>query len=308
MSCATCQPTIRFSRFSKRRNPRSSRIAFPAAARIRARRRASPVSSHRSRQTLYRIGDVSLSDPTGSGAPLLLPQPELWSRIGVTTALMPVSVNAPGVAIGLDPKAPAAMWTTTLFGTGGFPAPAPESGPPPIDRMDGWTRAGATASGPLLNDAHGEARLSGFFSGSWTRGRDAFRSQPVVSTTSGSAFAHLVFSPGPRNTVHAIGWVQKITSPGDAHQPFDETRSASDDNAAHLQASWEHGTPQSPLFRLFTAYTDRERTPTTADINAPFERLSEGPVSQLAYVSPSHVRQWTLGARVPALHLGYPFD
>jgi hypothetical protein len=235
-------------------------------------------------QTLFQIGDVSLSDPTGSGAPLLLPDPELWGRIGITTGMMPVSVNAAGVAIALDPRAPSAKWTTSLSGTGGFPASAPGSGPPAVVRADGWDRASATASGPLLTDAQGTTRLAGFFAASWTRGRDAFPVAPTVSTTMGSGFAHLVFTPNAGNDIHGVGWVQKINS---------------GDDGAHVQASWEHGSPDGPRFRVFAAYTQRVRQPDSPSLGAAFERLTDGPLSQLAYISRSRVSQWTVGARLP---------
>src|SRR5687767_2099547 len=39
-------------------------------------------------QTLFRVGDVDVSDPTGDGSALLFPEAFLWERVDVVTALM----------------------------------------------------------------------------------------------------------------------------------------------------------------------------------------------------------------------------
>src|SRR5437764_964016 len=97
---------------------------------------------------------------------------------GVRRGTLGSALVIAGLASSLEPRPPSAKWTTMLSGTVGFPAHAPASGPPSIARVDGWDRASATASGPLLTDAVGNARLGGFFGASWTRGRDIFRAEP----------------------------------------------------------------------------------------------------------------------------------
>lgn len=266
-------------------------------------------------QTLYRVGEVSLSDPTGSGAPLLLPDPEFWGDLQITTGMMPASINAEGVAISLEPHAPAARWTTTLGAAAGFPAKSSGDcgGSPgassacatPLIRTDGWDRAVATASGPILTGAHGETRLAGFFGGSWTRGEAIYRADTSsVASTAGSGFAHLVFMPGENDVVHTIGWVQKTTVPFDQRVPFAALGATTDVNAGHLQTSWEHGIAGGLRINLIGAFTERSRVLPPVAGGAVFERLTDGPVSQVAYDAPDRVRQWTAGVHIPAVSSG----
>ncbi len=255
-------------------------------------------------QTLYRIGDVTLSDPTGSGAPLMLPDLGLWQRIDITTGLMPADLNAPGLAVTLHPLRPGATWTTTLAGAGGLPATA-VAGPPPIARLNGWDRASAISSGPILTDAQGTARLSGLFAGSWTRGSQFDRSESsAINATIGSGFAQLLFTPSDDNEVQMIGWVQKSTVPFDDRVPFGQLAATTDQTASHLQASWERRKAGAQQFRIFGGYTERNETPNyTASTGAIFDdadQFTDGPVSQLASTSASVVSRWTVGARMPA--------
>ncbi len=254
-------------------------------------------------QTLYRIGDVTLSDPTGSGAPLMLPDLGLWQRIDVTTGLMPADLNAPGLAVTLHPLRPGAKWTTTLSGAGGFPSTA-APGAPPIARLNGWDRAAAISSGPILTDAQGAARLSGLFSASWTRGSQFDRAESsAINATIGSGFAQLLFTPSDDNEVQLIGWIQKSTVPFGERVPFGQLSATTDENASHLQASWERRRSGVQQFRVFGGYTSREETPnyvaSTGAIFDDADQFTDGPVSQLATTSASVVSRWTVGARVP---------
>ncbi|HEX4347822.1 MAG TPA: TonB-dependent receptor [Vicinamibacterales bacterium] len=251
-------------------------------------------------QTLYRIGDVSISDPTGSGAPLLAPDPEFWGNLQMTTGMMPASINAQGVAITLTPHAPSATWTTTLAGTAGFPAQAPGAGTPPIVRSDGWDRAVATASGPILTGAHGETRLAGFFGGAWTRGKAINRaSTDSVTSTSGSGFMNLVFTPEPDDDLRVIGWVQRVKAPLDISL-LSSLLAPTEDNGGHLQAAWEHGARGGVHYRVFGSYTERTRTAPPITSPPIYDDAVDDPVSQLAFRGPSTVRQWTVGAHLPA--------
>ena len=55
-------------------------------------------------QTLFTLGDVDITDPNGSGTPLLLPGVDMWDRVDVATGLMPIDRSAPGLAITLTPR------------------------------------------------------------------------------------------------------------------------------------------------------------------------------------------------------------
>ena len=47
-------------------------------------------------QTMFRIGDLNVSDPNGGGA-LLFPEALPWRRVRVDTGLMPAAVNSPEI-------------------------------------------------------------------------------------------------------------------------------------------------------------------------------------------------------------------
>src|SRR6185436_16838713 len=73
---------------------------------------ASRVGAHGSTwtQTLFRVGDADITNPRGSGAPLLIPGVKEWEQVDVATGLMPMDVSAPGMAVTLAPRRPAASW------------------------------------------------------------------------------------------------------------------------------------------------------------------------------------------------------
>src|SRR5207248_10436972 len=67
-------------------------------------------------QTLFTVGDVDITDPGGSGTPLLVPGVDAWQRVDVATGLMPIDRNAPGLAITLVPRAPSTVWSRAFSG------------------------------------------------------------------------------------------------------------------------------------------------------------------------------------------------
>src|SRR6267143_3631353 len=75
-------------------------------------------------QTLFRLDGVDINGGDGSGAPLLLPGVVMWDRVDVSTGLLPIDVNAPGLAISLAPRRPAATWTRVVEGLVAGPSPS----------------------------------------------------------------------------------------------------------------------------------------------------------------------------------------
>ena len=65
-------------------------------------------------QTTFHVGDIDITDPDGSGEPMLLPGSIEWNDVRLTTGLMPITRNAPGLAITLAPRAPANSWLRTF--------------------------------------------------------------------------------------------------------------------------------------------------------------------------------------------------
>src|SRR6186713_1682977 len=61
-------------------------------------------------QTLFRVGDINVTDPDGSGTPLIFPGVLEWERVDVNTGMMGVEVNAPGTVLNLAPRRPSSKW------------------------------------------------------------------------------------------------------------------------------------------------------------------------------------------------------
>lgn len=264
-------------------------------------------------ETVFRLGDVDLTDPSGSGQPLLVPDLSLWEHVDVATGLTPIETGATGLAVGFEPRRPAARWTRTISGTR-FGATEPAGpGVPPIVRPDGWSRVSAAASGPLLGDGSGVTRLAGYFAGSSTRGAQFFRAETRAARAStSSGFALLVFTPSEQSELQTIGWVQQSAYPLESRVAFgasgadDDGTGRSEDHASHLQATWERHRPNARRWRLFASYTRRDRQPTYAA--APgviMERLRDGSPSELASLSATTVSRWSGGLRwLPAATSG----
>ena len=247
-------------------------------------------------QTLFRLGDVTLSDPTGSGAPLLFPDPTVWQRVRMTTGSMPLDINAAGLAVTLEPLAPTSTWvrTVTVGASHGALSGAAHPGvAPAIDRLDAWDRTSATATGPLT------PRLGGAFAASWTRGSQLAPSDTAaVETRSTSAYAHLVFTGSGGGQLSALGWVQRSSYPFPLRRPFATPAASTGDDGVHAQVAGASTLGPSWRVRSFAAYTQRSRDTSDVGSTASFERLLDGPPALAATVADSLVRQWTAGVRL----------
>src|SRR5262245_48417602 len=105
-------------------------------------------------QTQFRVGDLNVSDPNGSGEALLFPEVMPWQRLRIETGLMAASINTPGLAVTFQPRSPSAAWTGFASGSGSggsLVAGAPEDQPPPIARLNEYARGAAVISGPLTS-------------------------------------------------------------------------------------------------------------------------------------------------------------
>jgi hypothetical protein len=247
-------------------------------------------------QALFRIDDVSVTDPT-SGAPLLFPSLVFWRAVDVSTGILGADVDTVGLAISLEPRRPTATWNRTIeASTSHFGAsPSGSDALPAIARLDGWDRATILASGPIVPD-----RLGLVAGGSWTRGSQFERAEtaPVVSDVA-AAFGHLVFTPTSHDEIRTIGWLQHTTSPFDLRLPFDQPAATVAGTSGHAQSTWQHGGPGELPLKFFASYTRRHRSPAyDPSTGAVFERLVDGPVPAVASVSTGSVSRWSVGGRV----------
>src|SRR6478609_379089 len=72
-------------------------------------------------QTLFRVGDINISDPDGSGTPMALPGVLEWDRVDVNTGIMGVETNAPGMVLNLSPRRPSSTWIRQFDAMAGPP-------------------------------------------------------------------------------------------------------------------------------------------------------------------------------------------
>jgi hypothetical protein len=247
-------------------------------------------------QTTYRLGDLDITDPTGSGAPIIVPDLFLWRAINVATGMMPADLNSTGLAVSLDPQRPASAWTRTIHGALSHFGSGSPSDPPEIARLHGWDHLTAMASGPIIVN-----RLGMVVAGSWTDGSQFERSETeAVSAISGTGFAHVVFAPDDRNEMRTIGWLQHTSTPFALRVPIGQLEAESANTAFHVQSTWAHRSPAGPYWRTFGGYSRSHLSPgwDQAATIPVFERLSDGPLTELANTANEVVQQWAFGARL----------
>ena len=247
-------------------------------------------------QTLFRVGGADITDPSGGGVPLLVPGVHAWQRVDITTGLMPIDVNAPGLAILLEPRRPAATWLREISFVGSPPgllAGTATANPPAIARLNGWTDADLLLSGPLI-----PGRLGLLLTTTWTRSsRFARGAASAVDSSLGSMFANLVFTPNAIDEFRLIGWGNRAAYPSDNRVAFDQPQALTRDRALHTQAAWERRPASGAAWSAFAGFTTRSRTPDLLPTPAIVtECLRDGPVPDLLAGDQSD-RAWSLGAQ-----------
>jgi hypothetical protein len=269
-------------------------------------------------QTLFRVGDVNVTDSTGSGAPLLFPDLMFWHQIGVATASMPVDVNAAGLAVTLEPLRPTPQVAGAIHGVVshfGLEGGTPRTAAPAIARLNGWDRVAAFASGPVIPD-----RVGAVVAATLTQGSQFSRDErSPVDASVRSALTQLVLTPGGSDEIRALGWLQSASSPFEYRGAFGQPDASTTETAAHLQATWRRRGQNVLPWRVFGGYTRRRRTPemmpgvegpaltAASGASVILERLRDGPVSDIAAISTGIVDHWSIGARLtpsPTLAFG----
>lgn len=237
-------------------------------------------------QNQFRIGDVDITDPNGSGAPMLFPELLYWQHIGILTGAMPATLNAPGLAVTLEPRRPTERWTGMVEGLGspGWVASPSASEPPPIARLDKWGRGAAIVAGPA-----GRARVA--LGASLTRGSQFVRegSAPVDGSV-GSGFGNFIFARTPRDEIRLLGWAQRAEYPFSEQQPTRSSR----DTAVHVQSTWNRQLASTGSWRLFGGLTRRASDLDATPAFIVIDRLLDGPVPE--YTSWRHAVSSRLSA------------
>jgi hypothetical protein len=287
------------------------------AARHRCRRRAdrieaggtaagspSRVGAHGSTwtQTTYRVGDADITNPALTGLPLLMPGVDAWEHVEVASGLMPIDLGAPGLAITLTPRRPAASaWARAIELTGSFPAlnaGSSSADPPPIDRVNSWAHANLFLSGPLR--AAAPERFGALVSATWNRATYFERNgSDALEASLASAFANLTATSGGGDQWRLIGWAQDTRDAAPHYAVFSQPNAAQQQDAVHAQLAWQRPLADGSGVRAFAAFTVGHRS---TDLVAPaavvVERLRDGPVPSLLEPGVGTDRTWSLGVRV----------
>ncbi len=249
-------------------------------------------------QTQYRVGDVNITAPDGSGSPFMFPALTLWERVDVAAGVMPAGFAAPGLGVSFEPLRPAPRWTGSAeasFAGSGLVA-GPSAGAPanPVETLTNWGHGGFLVSGPVT------PRLGLVAAIDWSQADQVERAgAPQASGRASSGFANVVFAPNGRDEIRTIGWFQR------AQVPFVPALTALPSNASdeqtftHLQSTWQRA-DAGLLWKLFGAYSQRTgtRTPLTGVGSIQLvERLTDGPVPLLAQSGDRSDHRWSLGLR-----------
>ncbi|HVH25449.1 MAG TPA: hypothetical protein VM818_01775 [Vicinamibacterales bacterium] len=248
-------------------------------------------------QTMYRIGDVDISDPRATGTPLMLPGMLWWDRMDVATAAMPFELNAAGPVVTLVPRRPTASWTRSVEVVGAPGALLSRTAlttPPAIARLNGWTSAKLAASGPVVPGRFGLALAAELTSSAHFQ-----RSDPtVLSDKLGSVFSHLVISPSPRDEIRVLGWFQRTRSPFAHRAAFDQPAAAERATSIHVQSEWERPRNEHSLWKGLASFSSRRRTTDLVPVETIVtERLYEGPVQDL--LAPFGTdKAWQVGGKI----------
>ncbi len=248
-------------------------------------------------QTQFRIGDLNVSDPYGSGDALLFPETMPWQRLRVDTGLMPAHINTPGLGVTLEPRRPSSGWTGTIAGSGSggsLVARAPADQPPPIARLDEYTRGSAVVSGPISN------RLGLAAGGAWAGSRSLFRERDATArSTLASGFAHLTLAASPDREWRAFGWVQRAERPFQEWLAFRDPTAATRATAVHVQSTWEERPRSGWRWRTFGGFTQRSRSHDFGVPSVVVERPSDGPVPAIVDEAAGRTaRRLSAGARL----------
>ena len=237
------------------------------------------------RQTRYRIGDLDVSSPT-DGTPLLFPHLMPWGQVSVTTGLMPIDRNAPGLVVDLAPRRPGDRWQALVetSASSGVLISAPDaSRPPPLSQLDRWTHVSAALDGPVVVD-----RLRVGAGAAWMRSVTRNRDDPFAQETElTTMFAHGVVSFRPATELRTFVAVER----GDT-----SARTA----AMHVQSTLEriNGDPtRHSRWRLVGGYTTR-RTDESSDSGSELtvDRLVDGPLAQWLPSADSTEHRASIGA------------
>ena len=201
-------------------------------------------------QTSFRLGGADVTDPFGSGAPLLVPDLGALGVLDAATALIPLEDAGSGPLLVMLPPRPTAVWHGSLEGaatTSGLQADVPP-GPPPIARYDSWRRGAFSLAGPLVRERLGLA-LSGSATSVSRFERDEREPRDARAR---SLLAHLAWT-NARSEARLLALVQDARRPDPARVLFGDAARRRD-AFAHVQAGWTRRGETGAAVKATAAY------------------------------------------------------
>ncbi len=249
-------------------------------------------------QTQYRVGDVNITAPDGSGSPFLFPALPLWERVDVAAGVMPIGFGAPGLGVSFEPMRPSGRWTgaaeASFAGSGLVASPSAGAPANPIETLTNWGHGGFLVSGPVT------PRLGLVTAIEWSQSDQVERAGATqASGRASSAFANVVFAPNGRDEFRTVAWFQHAQAPFVPALTAAPSTATDEQTFTHLQSTWQRA-DAGLLWRLFGAYSQRTSTRTPlnwAGSTQLIERLTDGPVPLLAASGDRSDHRWSIGMR-----------
>ena len=248
-------------------------------------------------QTTYKLDGVDITAPIVGGTPLFVPGISAWQQVDVTTGLMPIDLNSPGLAILLSPRQASSVWSRTLDISGspaGLNAHNENAVPPPISRLDTWAYINLAAGGPLV-----PAKVGAFFSIDGTKSSRFDRgSLTSANSTLGTAFGSFTFAPTADDRVRLVVVGQHASYPFDSRLAWGQPDASTTNLSAHAQIRWDRRTSGGTSFSTFASYTGRNQSDDLLPSNVFVEFLRDGPVLQNVTTNDGSERRWSFGGQV----------
>ena len=236
-------------------------------------------------QASFRLGAADVTDPFGSGAPLLLPDLGAVRAVDAVTALIPLEEAGSGPILVLLPPRPTTLWHGSLDAgatTSGLQASAP-AGPPPIARYDSWRRGAFSLAGPLVREHLGLALAGSATSVSrFERNERAPR-----GARARSLLAHVVWNEDAGTEARLLALVQDARRPDPARALFGDAAERRD-AFAHLQAGWTRRGESGAELTAAAAYARaRSAAAGRSDVTVgEVDPIADGPITGLMVDGP----------------------
>jgi hypothetical protein len=256
-------------------------------------------------QTSFRLGDADITDPDPTGFPLLYPNLDALEAVSVITAGLPPDGYGGGTSVTLVPRRPSSIWqrNAELFASPhGFQSVNPLPGAPSIASLTSAGGGSFSFSGPLSD------RLGIVLTGTLLRSTRTERVRPVsLPGRAQSLTTHVVFSATERDELRVFAQLDRLALPGAGRSTLVDRGLQQHDLFTVVSATWDHGKTSGIAWSGNLTYGRGSSTPALAGVSiaGTMERSREGPVYELAAISPRSRDRLYLGWRGDPGHVNW---